>query len=196
MEKVTTHTLYELDGKYIPVTAGTIDNQLNIDGKQKFYVTLGKMCGITSESLSIEELHLDFWRAYKNKKVAIEAANKKWDSEVHLDNVKLKQQYYIIADKVGPVAVKESLVDNNNKLVQEQTHILKQGRLGEKSAYAQDPAYALAAVGGGLKKGDYTQKKCSISEFNNQYGEKKLFPNRDKGPGRTQGRGSRGGQER
>jgi len=184
-------TMYELDGKYIPAST------LLIDGKQELHSTLQKICGITRESAGNTKLHLDFLKAYKDKKIAIEAVKKEWGSDIHFDNVKLKQQYSVVNDKIGPVAVKESLLDtNNNSLIQQQTKILKQGQLGRDSAYAaQHPVYALATVVGCLKTGEYTQKKCTRSEFNSlqksQYGAKKLFPDNANG---SPDRGSRRGQ--
>jgi len=190
-EGSATFTLYETAGKHIPASR-------SLNGGQEFFSTLREQNGITSETGSIK-LHLDFLRAYKNQKEAVEAAKLKWGIEIKIDRVKLDKKYSVVLDKTGPVAVKESFFNvNDGSIVHEQAKILKQGRLGD-----QDPAYAQATIDQGLKRGSLSQKPCSLSEFRgfqkaqiipfpkaikidligerqSRYGEKKLLPENDK----------------
>ncbi len=153
-ETLESFTIYEMGGKYIPTSKLA-------KGDQEFFSTLEKYNGVTKEVGSIEP-HLNFFRAYTDKKTAADEAKKKWGVEINPIFVELKERYSVINDQNNdPVAVKKTYTGNGS-LVQEQTRLLKTGQLGK-----QDPAYALAAIASNLKTGVYTQQDSRQTEYNN-----------------------------
>jgi len=120
-ESVESFTIYELDDKYIPAS--------KLTGDREYFSTLREFDEKLIESGAIR-LHLDFLKAFDDKKEAEAAAKQKWGPEINPDTVKVDQKFSVISDEKGPVAVREIFLDaKDGSLLEEQTEILKYGRL-------------------------------------------------------------------
>ena len=140
-------TIYEMDGKYKPVSHAFTNNGTPIYGK------LDLIGNSVSESGSYG-LNLEFLRAFPDKKTAVNAAKKKWGSTIDIQGVKVKEKNTLIVNQEGIAAIKKSyLSEQDSSIVQEDIHILRKGTLGEL-----DAAYIKPTIEALIKDGKYSHE--------------------------------------
>ncbi|MBU1344041.1 MAG: hypothetical protein KKE44_26550 [Proteobacteria bacterium] len=158
-EQSESFSLFEMDGHFIPASK-------SVEGNQEFYSTLRGQEKFITEAGSLN-LHLDFIRAFKDKKKALDAAQKKWGSAIDIQHVKVKEKNTLIINQDGVAAIKKSyLSEQDNSIVQEDINILKNGSLKDV-----EPAYAKAAIEGLIKEGKYSHEEYKefIKSMNPEY---------------------------
>lgn len=146
----TNYTLYQNNGKFIPVSESTIPARQQMPGESyvpKPQKTYGKIRYSTAVKRSVESgssgLNLNFEQeGYKDKASALEAIADVWGKNVTFNEVNLTENLGIVYDKGDPVASMQHLSDPiGNTVGQPIINIMPGGKFDSK-----DPAMVKADI--------------------------------------------------